>query len=53
MSNTTVVFNPIAVMKRYEIKYIITKEQEDFLKQRLQGKLFVDRFGKTSIASLY
>ncbi|MBR1731197.1 MAG: polyphosphate polymerase domain-containing protein, partial [Ruminococcus sp.] len=53
MSNTTVVFNPIAVMKRYEIKYIITKEQENFLKQRLKGKLFVDQFGKTSIASLY
>ncbi|MBQ7503760.1 MAG: polyphosphate polymerase domain-containing protein [Ruminococcus sp.] len=53
MSNTTVVFNPIAVMKRYEIKYIISKEQEEFLKEKLQGKLFVDQFGKTSIASLY
>lgn len=49
----TVVFNPIAVMKRYEIKYIITKEQEEFLKQKLKGRLFVDQFGKTSIASLY
>lgn len=53
MSNTTVVFNPVAVMKRYEIKYIISEEQEGFLKQKLEGRLFVDRFGKTSIASLY
>ena len=53
MSNTTIVFNPVAVMKRYEIKYIITDRQEAFLKQKLKGRLFVDRFGKTSIASLY
>ena len=53
MGSTTVVFNPIAVMKRYEIKYIITREQENFLKRKLKGRLFVDRFGKTSIASLY
>lgn len=53
MNNTTVVINPIAVMKRYEIKYIITKEQEDFLKEKLKGHLYVDEFGKTSIASLY
>ena len=53
MNNTTVVINPIAVMKRYELKYIITKEQEDFLKARLKGHLYVDEFGKTSIASLY
>lgn len=53
MNNTTVIINPIAVMKRYELKYIITKEQEDFLKDRLKGHLYVDEFGKTSIASLY
>lgn len=53
MNNTTVVINPIAVMKRYEIKYIINEEQEEFLKRKLKGRLFVDRFGKTSIASLY
>lgn len=52
-ASTTVVINPIAVMKRYELKYIITKEQEDFLKKRLEGHLYVDQFGKTSIASLY
>ena len=53
MNNTTVVINPIAVMKRYELKYIITREQEDFLKERLKGRLYPDEFGKTSIASLY
>ena len=53
MNNTTVVINPIAVMKRYELKYIITKEQENFLKDRFKGYLFPDEFGKTSIASLY
>lgn len=53
MNNTTVVINPIAVMKRYELKYIITREQEDFLKDKLKGRLFPDEFGKTSIASLY
>ena len=53
MTNTTVIFNPVAVMKRYEIKYIITDEQEEFLKRKLKGRLFVDQFGKTSIASLY
>ena len=53
MEKTTVVINPIAVMKRYELKYIITKEQEVFLKRRLRGHLYVDEFGKTSIASLY
>ena len=53
MENTTVVINPIAVMKRYELKYIITTEQEEFLKRRLKGHLYVDEFGKTSIASLY
>ena len=53
MENTTVIINPIAVMKRYELKYIITSEQEEFLKRRLHGHLYVDEFGKTSIASLY
>lgn len=53
MNNTTVIINPIAVMKRYELKYIISEKQENFLKDRLKGHLFVDEFGKTSIASLY
>ncbi|MEE3334541.1 MAG: polyphosphate polymerase domain-containing protein [Ruminococcus sp.] len=53
MNNTTLVINPVAVMKRYELKYIISGEQESFLKAKLKGHLYPDEFGKTSIASLY
>ena len=44
---------PITVMKRYELKYLLDKSQTDFLKERLKGHMQVDRYGKTSIASLY
>lgn len=43
----------ISVMKRYEIKYILTKEQTELLRKRLVGHMVVDEYGKTSIASLY
>ena len=45
--------NPIAVMKRYELKYVLTKEQTDFIKESLNGHMQQDIYGKTSIASLY
>ena len=45
--------NPIAVMKRCEMKYILSKDQLAFLKSGLNGHMKVDEFGKTSIASLY
>lgn len=45
--------NPIAVMKRYELKYVLTAEQEKYLRERLEGHMQIDRFGLTSIASLY
>ena len=45
--------NPIAVMKRYELKYVLSKEQTEQLRQKLIGHMLVDQFGKTSIASLY
>jgi len=48
-----VVENPIVVMKRYELKYLLSKEQEEFLRERLKGHMEADQFGKTSIASLY
>ena len=44
---------PIVVMKRYELKYVLTPEQVDFLRRGLEGHMEVDQFGKTSIASLY
>ena len=45
--------NPIVVMKRYELKYLLTGEQKDFLTENLQGRMRPDQFGKTSVASLY
>lgn len=43
----------ISVMKRYEIKYILNKEQILFLTENLKSYMEVDKYGKTSIASLY
>ncbi len=43
----------ITVMKRYELKYLLTGEQTAYLRQRLKGHMEVDEYGKTSIASLY
>ena len=45
--------NPITVLKRYELKYILTREQTGFLREKLMGRVLVDQFGKTTIASLY
>ncbi len=45
--------NPIVVMKRYELKYILTAKQEEYFRKRLEGHMQVDKFGLTSIASLY
>ena len=44
---------PIVVMKRYERKYILTGEQTAFLLDRLHGHMELDRYGRTSITSLY
>ena len=44
---------PIVVMKRYELKYILSPAQCEFLKERLVGHMQIDRYGLTSIASLY
>ena len=43
----------ITVMKRYELKYLLTAEQTNFLREHLKGHMEVDQYGKTSIASLY
>ncbi len=43
----------IAVMKRYEIKYLMNKEQTEFLVNAIKGRLFPDMYGATTIASLY
>ena len=44
---------PIVVMKRYELKYLLSAEQTAYLKERLQGHMELDAYGRTSIASLY
>ena len=43
----------ITVMKRYEMKYVLNKEQLDYLKNALVGHMVIDQYGKTSIASIY
>ncbi|MBO6055104.1 MAG: polyphosphate polymerase domain-containing protein [Oscillospiraceae bacterium] len=43
----------VTVMKRYEMKYLLNGEQTAFLRESLKGHMEVDRFGRTSIASLY
>lgn len=44
---------PIVVMKRYELKYILNRQQTEYLKEQLQGHMVLDQYGRTSIASLY
>ena len=43
----------ITVMQRYELKYLLSGEQTDYLRKRLVGHMEPDQYGKTSIASLY
>lgn len=45
--------NPVVVMKRFELKFLLNKEQEIFFRKRIGPYLSPDRFGLTSIASLY
>lgn len=47
------VTDPIVVMKRYELKYLLDAEKTAFLQERLRGRMQIDSFGLTSIASLY
>lgn len=49
----SVVSNPIVVMKRYEMKYILNPEQTAYFKKSVEGHMKIDKFGLTSIASLY
>ena len=45
--------NAIQVMKRYELKYLLDRGQTAFLVRCLKGRMEPDRYGLTSIASLY
>ncbi len=43
----------IMSMKRVEMKYILTKEQLDYLIDAIKGHMVMDKYGLTSIASIY
>ena len=43
----------ITVMQRYELKYLLDGAQTQSLRRQLEGHLQIDRYGRTSIASLY
>ncbi len=43
----------IAVMKRYELKYVVTAAQRAYLEKALEEHMRLDKYGITSIASLY
>lgn len=43
----------VTVMKRYELKYLLSPEQTEYFREHLKGHMQADNYGKTSIASLY
>ena len=43
----------VTVMQRYELKYLLSGEQTEYLREKLKGHMEVDQYGKSSIASLY
>ena len=43
----------VTVMQRYEMKYLLSGAQTDFLRRQLEGHMRLDEYGLTGIASLY
>ena len=43
----------ISVMKRYELKYYLSKDQLDYFIYKINNHMKVDKYGVTSIASIY
>ena len=43
----------ISVMKRYELKYLLSDRQSGWFLRKLDDHMKIDEFGRTSIASLY
>lgn len=41
------------IFKRYELKYLLTKEQKDRLLEKLQENLIPDPHGETTIRNIY
>lgn len=42
-----------AIFKRYEIKYMITREQKQLLLQEMEPYMALDRYGRTAIRNIY
>ena len=45
--------NPIAVMQRYELKYLLNRDQLLRLRQVMEGHMTEDQFGLTTIGTIY
>ncbi len=43
----------VSVMQRYELKYLLSGRQTQYVRERLAGRMEPDRYGRTRIASLY
>ena len=43
----------ISVMKRYELKYYLNESQVEYFKNKISEHMKVDKYGLTSIASIY
>lgn len=43
----------ISVMKRYELKYVLSKQQVEIFKAKILERMKVDQYGLTTIASIY
>ena len=43
----------ISVMKRYELKYVLTKEQVESFKTKILNHMKIDKYGLTTISSIY
>jgi len=41
------------IFERYETKYLLSEKKYKMLKQRLQDKLSIDNFGRTTICNIY
>ena len=43
----------ISVMKRYELKFRLTKQQVDYFKEEILNHMKIDKYGLTTIGSIY
>ncbi len=43
----------VTVMQRYEMKYLLSGVQTDYIRRALAGRMKIDEYGMSSIASLY